>query len=93
MCEMKTVLVSICLILLVRASFCMYCLYVDKNMGQYSEIKIQKPCENEYKKYCLNGAECYYLMVEDTVGCKCTWLNRKRFNCFFKTSLVVIFPF
>ena len=41
-------------------------------MGQYSEIKIQNPSGNEYKKYCLNGGECYYL-IEDIVGCNCTW--------------------
>ena len=42
-------------------------------VGQYSEIKFQNACENEYKKYCLNGGECYYLSEEDIVGCKCTW--------------------
>ena len=42
-------------------------------MGQYTEIKIQIPCENEYKKYCLNGGECHYLFNEDIVGCNCTW--------------------
>ena len=42
-------------------------------MGQYSEIKIQNPRENEYKKYCLNGGELYYLLDEDFVGCNCTW--------------------
>ena len=37
-------------------------------MGQYSEMKIQNPCENEYTKYCLNGGECYYLIDETIVG-------------------------
>ena len=73
MCEMKTVLVSVCLILLVTASFCMYWVYPDENVGQYSEIKIQGPCEIEYKKYCLNDGECYYLFNENIVGCKRTW--------------------
>ena len=41
MCEMKTSLVSVCLILLVTSSFCMYWVYPEKNVGQYSEIKIQ----------------------------------------------------
>ena len=72
MCEMRTVLVSVCLIVLVTASFCMYWVYPENNVGQYSEIKIQNPCENEYKKYCLNGGECYYLIDEDIVGCHCT---------------------
>ena len=58
MCEVKTILVSVCLILLVTASFCMYWVYPEKTVRQYSEIKFQKPCENEYKKYCLNGGEC-----------------------------------
>ena len=52
---MKTVLLSVCLISLVTASFCMYWVYPEKNKGQYNEIKIQNPCENEYKKYCLKG--------------------------------------
>ena len=43
-------------------------------MGQQSEIKSESLCENEYKKYCMNGGECYYLADEDIVGCNCTWL-------------------
>ena len=73
MCEIKTILVSVCLIVPVTASFCMYWVYPEKNVGQYSEIKVQSPCENEYKKYCLNGGECYYLIDEDIVGFNCTW--------------------
>ena len=38
---MKTVLVYVCLIVLVTASFCMYWVYPEKNVGQYSEIKVQ----------------------------------------------------
>ena len=48
MCQMKTVLMSVRLILLVTASFCMYWVYPEKNVGHYSEIKIQNRCENEY---------------------------------------------
>ena len=44
-------------------------------MGQNSGIKTQNPCENEHKKYCLNGGECYYLIDEDNVGCNCKWFN------------------
>ena len=73
MCKMKKVLVSVCLILLVTASFCRYEVYPEKNVGQNSGIKIQNPFENEYKKYCLNGGECYYLNDENIVGCNCTW--------------------
>ena len=72
---MKTVLLSVCLILLVTASVCMYCIYPEKNVGQYSEIKIQNLCENEYKKYCMNGGECYYLNAENIVACDCTWFH------------------
>ena len=74
MCETKTVLVCVCSILLVTASFCMCWVSPEKNVGQYSEIKNQKTCGNEYKKYCLNGGACYYLIDEDTVGCNCTWI-------------------
>ena len=83
MCEMKTVLVSLCLILLVIASFCMYWVYPEKNMGQNSEIKIQNPCEIEYRKCCLNGGEYYYIIDEDIVGCDCTWVyGGKRCECY-----------
>ena len=71
--EMKTVLVPVFLILLVTASFGMYWVYPEEKVGQYSEIKSQNLCENEYKKYCLNGGECYYLIDENIVGCNCTW--------------------
>ena len=69
----KTILMSVCLTLLEKASFCMYWVHPEKKMGEYSEIKIQNPCENEYKKYCLNGGECFHLIDEDTVGRNCTW--------------------
>ena len=74
MCEIKTVPVSVCWFLLETASFCMYWVYPEKYVGQYSEIEIQHLCENEYKKDCLNGGECYYLIDEDFVGCGCACL-------------------
>ena len=70
MCETKAVVVSISLILPVAASFCIYQTQTENKVGHHS--KIQGPCENEYKKYCLNGGECYYLVDEDFVGCNCT---------------------
>ena len=76
MCETKAVVVSISLFLLVAASFCIYQAQTENKVGHPSKIKSQGPCENEYKKYCLNGGECYYLVDEDTVGCNCTWLYR-----------------
>ena len=74
MCETKAVKVSISLILLVAAKFCLYEAQTEIKMGNYKKIKSQCPCENEYKKYCLNGGECYYLVDEDIVGSNCTWL-------------------
>ena len=79
MCEEKAVIVSISLNLLVPAKFCIYQTQTEKKVGHHSKIKSQGPCENEYKKYCLNGGKCCYLVDEDIVGCNCTWLyGRKR---------------
>ena len=75
MCEMKTLLVFVCLFFLLTASFDMYWVYPDKNVGQYSGNKIHNPCEKEYKRFCLNGSECFYLIDEEIVGCNCTWFN------------------
>ena len=78
MCETKAVVVSISLILLVVAGFCIYQVHTESKVGQHSKIKSQGPCENVYKKYWLNGMY-YYLVDEDIVGCNCTWLyGRKR---------------
>ena len=74
MCETNAVVVSISLILLVAASFCIYQAQTENKLGQHSKMKSQGHCENEYKKFCLNGGECYYLVDEDIVGCNCTWL-------------------
>ena len=72
MCETKAVVVSISIILLVAANFCTYQAQTENKVGHLSRIKSQIPCENEYKKYCLNGGECYYLLDEDILGCNCT---------------------
>ena len=74
MCEIKAVVLSISLILLVAACFCIYQAHTENKMGHHSKIKSQGPCENDYKRYCLNGGECYYVVDEDIVGCNCTWL-------------------
>ena len=73
MCETKGVVVSISLILLVAASFCIYQAHTEASVGHHGEIKSQGPCEKEYKKYCLNSDECYYRVDENFVACKCTW--------------------
>ena len=72
MCETKAVVASISLILLVAASLCVYQAHTENKVRHHSKIKSQGPCENEYKKYCLNGGECYCLVYEDIVGCNCT---------------------
>ena len=74
MCGTKAVAVSISLILLVAASFSIYQPHTENKVGQHREIKSESPCEKEYKKYCMNGGECYYLVDEDSVACNCTWL-------------------
>ena len=71
MCEIKTVII-VAALLLAATSFCVY--QANPKVGQHSEIKSESPCENEYKKFCMNGGECYYLADEDIVGCNCTWL-------------------
>ena len=79
MCETKAVVVPISLILLVAASFCIYQVHTKNKLKHHSEIKSESPCEKEYKKYCMNGGECFYLVEEDTVACNCTrFYGRKR---------------
>ena len=73
MCEIKTVLTAAAL-QIEATGFSINQLYSEKNVGHHSEIESESPCEKEYKKYCFNGGECYYLVDEDIVGCNCTWL-------------------
>ena len=75
MFETKAVEVSISKNSLVAASLCIYQSQTENKVGHHSKIKSQDPCENQYKKYCLNGDKCYYLVDEDIVGCNCTWLH------------------
>ena len=80
MCEIKTVIIVAVLLLAVTGS-CIYQANSEKNVGHHSEIKSESPREKEYKKYCLNGGECYYLVDEDIVACNCPWLyGGKRFE-------------
>ena len=74
MCETKAIVVSISLISLLTASFCIYQAHTENKVGHQSKVKSQGPGENEYRKCCLNGGECYFLADEDIVGCNCTWL-------------------
>ena len=73
MCEIKTVIIVAALLLAVTG-LCIYQVETEKKVGHYSEIKSEGPCEKEYKKYCLNGGECFYLVDEDIVACNCTWM-------------------
>ena len=73
-CETKAIVVSISLILLVAASFSIYQAHTENKLGHHSKIKNQGPCENEYKKFLLNGSDCSYLVDQDIVGCKRTWI-------------------
>ena len=63
MCETKAVVVSISIILLVAASFCIYHAHTENKVGYLSKIKNQGPCENELKKYCSNGGDCYLTKI------------------------------
>ena len=78
MCDTKTVVVSISIFLLVAANFCIYQAHTGNKVGHHRKTKSQGPCENEYKKYCLNGGECYYLVDEDNAGCNCTWFYEEK---------------
>ena len=73
MCEIKTVL-FVAALLLAATDFCIYQVNLGKKVGHHSKIKSESPCKKEYKKYCLNGGECYYLVDEDVVACSCIWL-------------------
>ena len=74
MCETKSVVVSLSFLLLAAPSFFKYQAHTENNVGNHSEVKSQGPCDNEYKNYCLNGGEGYYLVDEDLVSSNCTWL-------------------
>ena len=73
--ETKRVVVSITIISLVAASFAIYQAHTETKARHHSRIKNQCHSENEYKKFSLNGGECFYLVDKDILGCNCTWLN------------------
>ena len=73
MCGIKNVLI-VAASPLEATGFCIYQIKSGKKVGHYSEIKNGSLCEKEYKQFCLNGGECYYLVDEDIVACNCTWL-------------------
>ena len=71
MCEMKFVLIVAVLVL---AAACFYTCQVKPKVEKHREIKKEAPCEKEYKKYCMNGGECFHLVDEGFVACNCTWM-------------------
>ena len=71
-CETQAALVSLSLNLPVTEGFCTNQAKTGNEVRHHSKIKVQCNCENECKKYCLNGGKCYYLIDENTVGCNCT---------------------
>ena len=58
MCEIKTVIL-VAALLLAATGFCIYQAISEKKVGQHSEIKSEGAWKKEYKKYCLNGGECF----------------------------------
>ena len=68
MSEIRTVLI-VAVLLLTAWGFYTYQVNSETKVGQHSEIKSESPCKNEYKTYCMNGGECYYLADEDIIGC------------------------
>ena len=73
MCEIQTVII-VAVLLLAATGFCIYQVNSEKKLGHHSENKSECACEKEYKKFCVNGGECYYLVDEEVVACICTWL-------------------
>ena len=73
MCEIETVLI-VAAFFLAATGFCIYQVNSGKKVGHHSEIKSESPWGEEYKKYCLNVGESHYLVNEDIVACKRTWL-------------------
>ena len=73
MCEIKTVLVVAALLITVTG-FCINQTKTEKKVGHHSEIRSEGLCKKEYKKYCLIGGECFYLVDEDIAACNCTWM-------------------
>ena len=72
MCEIKT-FIFVAALSITATGFCIY--QVKPKVGHHSEIKSEGPCEIEsFKKYCMNGGECSYLVDEDIAACNCTWM-------------------
>ena len=64
---MNAVVISLSIVLLVAGKLCIYQAHTKKTVRRHRETKLQGPCKNEQKKFCLNGGECYFLVDEDIV--------------------------
>ena len=58
MCDFKTV-ITVAVLLLAATVFCIYQVNSEKKVGHRSEIKRESICQKKYRKYCLNGVECF----------------------------------
>ena len=88
MCEIQAVLI-VADLALAATGFCIYQVMSDKKAGHNSHLKSESPSGKEYRAFCLNGGECYYLIDEYFVGCNCTWLyGGKRFEKYIRWTLV-----
>ena len=91
MCEIKTVLIATALFL-AAFGFCIYQVISFKKVEHNIRLQSESPCKKEYKKCCMNGGECYYLIDEDIVGCNCTWLyggiGYERYMCWSYVKLL-----
>ena len=59
--ESKTVLI-VAVLLLAVTGFCIY--HVTPRVGHHSEIKIESPCEKEYKKYVWMEANAFIYLTK-----------------------------
>ena len=66
------------IILQAAACFCIFESHSEKKLGHHSETKSQSPPGIEYKKYCLNSGESYFLVDEIFVGSICMEEKAKR---------------
>ena len=70
MSETKTVLI-VAALLLAAMGLCIYQVKTEKKWDTIAKSKV-KVLAKKYKKYCLNGGECFYLVDEDIAACNCT---------------------
>ena len=77
MCETNSVVLSISILLLLEASFCIYLAHTENKMGHYSQVKVKFLAKKGTRSVVWTG-EGYYPVDEDIAGCNCTWLFGKK---------------